>query len=136
AAAGAAWARGGGQHREAGAVRGCATVGGPGQDGSLNATERVRARGGTSPPYVRDQLDMYAGLVHASPGLTDDHVQDFFKDASFGCPDADVLRTYSPTAGVTIVRDASHGVPHVFGATRYATMFGQGYATAEDRLFL
>jgi hypothetical protein len=75
---------------------------------------------------VRDQLDMYAGLVHASPGLTDDQVLDFFKDASFGCREDDILRVYSPTAGVTIVRDASHGVPHVFGTTRYATMFGQG----------
>jgi acyl-homoserine lactone acylase PvdQ len=63
-------------------------------------------------------------------------VLDFFKDASFGVREDDILRVYSPTAGVTIVRDASHGVPHIFGTTRYATMFGQGYATAEDRLFL
>ena len=27
-------------------------------------------------------------------------------------------------------------MPHIFGETRYATMFAQGYATAEDRLFL
>jgi acyl-homoserine lactone acylase PvdQ len=125
-----------GHYQEFGDVRGFVNVVGPGQDGSLNATETVQAQGGTYPPYVRDQLDMYAGLVYASPGLTDDRVLDFFKDASFGCRDDDILRVYAPTAGVTIVRDASHGVPHVFGTTRYATMFGQGYATAEDRLFL
>src|SRR5262249_20049963 len=45
-------------------------------------------------------------------------------------------RVYSPTAGVTVVRDASFGVPHIFGETRYATMFAAGYTGAEDRLFL
>src|SRR5581483_10042345 len=60
----------------------------------------------------------------------------FFKDASFGVREDDIDRVYSPTAGVTVVRDASFGVPHVFGETRYATMFAQGYTGAEDRLFL
>ncbi len=123
-------------YQEFGDVAGFANVVGPGQDGSLNAAEAAQAQGGTYPPYVRDQLDMYANLVYASPGLADADVSDFFKDASFGCRADDVLRVYSPTANVTIVRDASHGVPHVFGTTRSATMFGQGYATAEDRLFL
>jgi len=36
---------------------------------------------------------------------------------------------------VLVLRNADD-VPHIFGTTRYATMFGQGYATAEDRLFL
>jgi acyl-homoserine lactone acylase PvdQ len=135
--AGRAWAQPSVCHyQEFGDVSGFANVVGPGQDGSLNATETIQAQGGTYPPYVRDQLDMYANLVYASPGLADADVSDFFKDASFGCRADDVLRVYSPTANVTIVRDASHGVPHVFGTTRYATMFGQGYATAEDRLFL
>jgi len=107
----------------------------PGQDGSLNGAEAIAAQGGTYPPYTRDQLDMYGDLVHASPGLTEAQIFDFFKDASFGTPDTDILRTYSPTAGVTVIRDASFGVPHIFGTTRYATMFAQGYTAAEDRLF-
>jgi acyl-homoserine lactone acylase PvdQ len=124
-------------YREFGDVTGMVNVVGPGQDGSLNASETAQFEAnGTYPPYVRDQLDMYANLVYASPGLAEEHVLDYFKDASFGCPESDILRVYSPMAGLTIVRDASHGVPHVFGTTRYATMFGQGYATAEDRLFL
>jgi acyl-homoserine lactone acylase PvdQ len=124
------------RYQEFGDARGFVNVVGPGQDGSLNASETAQAQGGTYPPYVRDQLDMYAGLIHASPGLTEDRVLDFFKDASFGCREDDVLRVYAPTAGVIVVRDASFGVPHVFGTTRYATMFAQGYTTAEDRLFL
>jgi len=125
-----------GRYQEFGDATGFLNIVGPGQDGSLNATEALGTVGGTYPPYVRDQLDMYAGLILASPGLTEAQLTDFFKDASFGTPDDDVLRVYSPTPGATIVRDASYGVPHVFGETRPATMFAQGYATAEDRLFL
>jgi hypothetical protein len=44
--------------------------------------------------------------------------------------------TYSPTDGLTVVRDAEFGVPHIFGETRAAAMFGAGYVAAEDRLFL
>ena len=47
----------------------------------------------------------------------------------------DVDRTYSPRGDVTIVRDKSFGVPHVYGSTRSGTAFGTGYAIAEDRLF-
>ena len=36
---------------------------------------------------------------------------------------------------MTIQRD-SFGVPHIYGATRAGAMFGAGYATAEDRLFM
>ena len=43
--------------------------------------------------------------------------------------------TESPEPGVTIVRDKRFGVPHIYGDTRAALMFGIGYATAEDRLF-
>src|SRR5581483_10059896 len=35
---------------------------------------------------------------------------------------------------VTVIRDKSAGVPHIFGRTRSATMFAEGYTTAEDRL--
>jgi acyl-homoserine lactone acylase PvdQ len=109
---------------------------GPGQDGVLNDEETILAEAGTYPPHVMDQLSMYGNLVHAAPGLTEDRISQFFKDASFGVKPGDVDRTYSPTSGVTIIRDKSFGVPHIYGATRYATMFGEGYATAEDRLFL
>lgn len=125
-----------GRYREFGDAGGFVNILPPGQDGLLNGVQAIQAQAGTYPPYVRDQLDMYGALVYAAPGLTEDRIFDFFKDASFGAKDDDVLRTYSPTAGVTVVRDASFGVPHIFGETRYATMFAQGYTAAEDRLFL
>ena len=46
-----------------------------------------------------------------------------------------VASSESPEPGVTIVRDTQFGVPHIYGDTRAALMFGIGYATAEDRLF-
>ena len=33
------------------------------------------------------------------------------------------------------MRDKSFGVPHIYGTTRAGTMFGAGYAAAQDRLF-
>src|SRR4030095_14686603 len=62
-------------------------------------------------------------------------VGDYFKDATFGVPAGEEERTYSPRAGVIIVRDSDFGVPHIYGATRDDTIFGAGYAGAEDRLF-
>ncbi len=125
-----------GHYRDFGDAGGFLNILPPGQDGVLNGAEAIQAQAGTYPPYVRDQLDMYGALVYASPGLTEDRIFEFYKDASFGAKDDDVLRTYSPTAGVTVVRDASFDVPHIYGDTRYATMFAQGYTAAEDRLFL
>ena len=78
---------------------------------------------------------MYENLVYATPGLTAAQIPNYFKDASFGVPAGQVERTYSPRAGVTIVRDSSHGQAHVYGVTRSDTIFGAGYAGAEDRLF-
>jgi hypothetical protein len=83
---------------------------------------------------VIDQLGMYGDLVYNTPGLTDSQLLDFYKDASFGTPDSDIERVYSPTANVTVVRDASFGVPHIFGETRYATMFAQGYTAPRTAL--
>jgi acyl-homoserine lactone acylase PvdQ len=89
-----------------------------------------------SQTHTLDQLSMYGDLVYNAPGLANSQIANFYKDASFGTPESDIDRVYSPTAGVTVVRDKSFGVPHIFGTTRYATMFAQGYTTAEDRLFL
>src|SRR6202012_5971960 len=38
--------------------------------------------------------------------------------------------------GGRIERDKPYGIPHIYGETRADTMFGAGYAGANDRLFL
>ena len=98
----------------------------------LAAWEGAKAR----PPHNNDQLGMYGDLVYASPGLQRQDLEKYFKDASFGVKPGDAERTYSPRDDVTIVRDKGFGIPHVYGNTRAGTMFGVGYAQAEDRLFL
>ena len=117
-------------------ARGFLNIVPPGSDGVLNSEEAVAAQGGMFPPHFMDQLSKYGDLVYNAPGLTEDRLLEFYKDASFGVPDDDIDRMYSPTANVTVIRDKGFGVPHIFGDTRYATMFAMGYTGAEDRLFL
>ena len=125
-----------GRYQDFNDARGFLNIVPPGQDGVLNGPEAIAAQGGMFPPHFMDQLGMYGDLVYNAPGLTEAQLLDFYKDASFGVRDDDIDRVYSPTASVTVVRDKSFGVPHIFGDTRYATMFAAGYTGAEDRLFL
>ena len=108
----------------------------PGTRGRYNAAELAAFLATkTTVPHCCDQLGMYRDLMYATPGLTAAQLPDYFKDSSFGVPDGQAERTYSPRADVTIVRDRGFGVPHIYGATRDGAMFGTGYAAAEDRLF-
>ena len=109
----------------------------PGQGRYMNAAELLEQQGGGAHPvHNTDQREMYAALIQAVPTLGEDKLDDLFKDASFGVKLEDIEREYSPREGVTVLRDRSFGVPHVYGATRSDTMFGAGYVSAEDRLFM
>ena len=85
-------------------------------------------------PHVGDQKQMYADLILAVPGLSDDDLPLYFKDSSIDPPD-NPESVISPRAGLTISRDA-FGMPHIVGETRYDVFFGTGYITGQDRLFL
>ncbi len=91
---------------------------------------------GIRPPHNDDQLGMYSSLTTAAPKIQQSQISDYFKDATFGVPAGDVASTESPEPGVVIERDKQFGVPHIYGDTRAELMFGIGWATAEDRLFL
>src|SRR3569833_2414150 len=109
----------------------------PGENGNATLVEILALLTlGTRPAHSADQLGPYANLVSAYTGLTDDQISTFFNSSSFGVPAGQVERTENPRGDVTIVRDKATGVPHVTGTTRAGTMFGAGYAGAEDRLFL
>ena len=109
----------------------------PGQGRYLNSAELLQAQSeGTQPPHNTDQLEMYSSLVQGTPGVNMDNLSTFFKDATFGVKDGEVEREYSPKEGLTILRDTGFGVPHVYGTTRSDVMFGAGYVSAEDRLFM
>ncbi|MFD6949813.1 penicillin acylase [Nocardiopsis sp. TSRI0078] len=119
------------------APNGCHDILPPGQNGSATLVEILGHQVfGTRPRHSSSQLDMYDNLVHHYDGLTEEGLDDFFLDAGFGVDPGDVGREYQPREDVTITRDAGHGIPHIRGTTREGTMFGAGYAAAEDRLFL
>ena len=122
----------------------------PGQSGFESAADVVDfLTNGNRPEHQYDQNDMYANLVYATPGIQESQILDYFKDGSFGVRPENVESTDTPNClvvsapsansehcdDVTIVRD-QFGVPHVYGRDRAALMFGLGYATGQDRLFL
>lgn len=114
----------------------CADILPPGQNGNATLVEIIANQTlGILPRHSGDQLGRYADLVYGYAGLREDHIDAFFNDASFGVPPNQIERDYSPRADVRIVRDRATGVPHITGTTRAGTMFGAGYAGAEDRLF-
>ncbi|BCL12826.1 penicillin acylase family protein [Micromonospora sagamiensis] len=114
----------------------CGDIVPPGQNGNATLVEILAHQTlGTLPRHSGDQLGRYADLVYGYAGLRQDQIGSFFNDASFGVPPSQVEREYSPRADVRIVRDKATGVPHITGTTRGGTMYGAGYAGAEDRLF-
>ncbi|SFP87471.1 Penicillin amidase [Amycolatopsis arida] len=115
----------------------CADILPPGQNGNATLAEILAHRTlGTRPRHAADQLGKYAALADHHRGLTTGTISRFFNDASFGVPPEQVESRVSPRADVTIIRDRTTGVPHVFGTTRSGTTFGAGYAAAQDRLWL
>src|SRR5207245_4539127 len=108
-----------------------------GENGLDNATQLAEFQSkGTYPPHSVDQLPLYANLLYASPTLTREQIPSYYKDATFGVKEGDLESSKSPRADVTITRDGSFGVPHIYASTRGGVMFGAGYAAAADRLFL
>jgi acyl-homoserine lactone acylase PvdQ len=108
----------------------------PGANGHTDLVELAAfAATGRRPAHNDDQLALYTRLLATTPGVNAANLATLFKDASFGSPPGGQARAYSPAPGLTITRDSAFGVPHVYGTTRGAAMFGLGYVAAEDRLF-
>jgi acyl-homoserine lactone acylase PvdQ len=115
----------------------CGDILPPGENGNATLVDILGNQTlGTRPAHSADQLDRYANLINSYTGLTDEQLGQFYNDSAFGVPAGQVESTESPRSDVTIVRDKATGVPHVTGTTRAGTMYGAGYAGAEDRLFV
>ncbi|UPK74814.1 penicillin acylase family protein [Nocardioidaceae bacterium SCSIO 66511] len=109
----------------------------PGEAGNATLPQLLAfLQTGKRPPHFSDQLGKYEDLVYGYSGLTDDQLDRYFNEESFGVPDDQIESTISPRDDVTIVRDKRDGVPHITGETRAGTMYGAGYAGAADRLFV
>jgi len=115
----------------------CSDILPPGENGDADLVQILAHQAfGTMPPHSDDQLGRYANLASSYTGLTNQQINTFFNDSAYGVPAGQAERTYFPRSDVTIVRDKALGIPHVTGTTRAGTMYGAGYAGAEDRLFL
>ncbi|GIE99320.1 penicillin acylase family protein [Paractinoplanes rishiriensis] len=115
----------------------CSDILPPGENGDADLLQILASQAfGSKPPHSDDQLAPYANLVYNYTGLTGDQINNFFNDSSYGVAAADVESTKSPRSDVTIVRDKKRGIPHITGTTRAGTMYGAGYAGAQDRLFV
>ncbi|MGB2756188.1 MAG: penicillin acylase family protein [Acidimicrobiia bacterium] len=130
-----------GRYQEFGDAGGFMNIFAPGQNATMTAAQLQAnlADPTQGPAHAFDQIKLYDALAHTDPAtLTDAPLSSYFKDASFGVADSDIERSYHPAnnADVTVIRDKTAGVPHIFGTTRYATMFAQGYTAAEDRLLI
>ena len=113
----------------------------PGSNGNVDATDALtvgpsRTATPDKPPHFADQLEMYDALNKTSPGqLGASDLTKYYKTATLGIADADVVSVERPRPGLTIKRDR-FGVPHIQGATFEDVEYGAGYANIEDRMFL
>src|SRR4051794_2855341 len=118
----------------AGAVVGFRAILPVGQGENVNAAELVQYElTGTPPATFVNQLAPFQNLLYDAPSLTMDKLLADFPESTMGSGPAP-LKTETPRPGVTIVRDALN-VPHIKGTTRADSLWGTGYAQAEDRLF-
>ncbi|MFG2476891.1 penicillin acylase family protein [Streptomyces fagopyri] len=117
----------------------CSDILPPGENGNATLAQILLNQVfGTQPDHAEDQLGPYGNLAAGYSTLSDDKINTFFNDASFGVAPDQVASTTKPggRTDVTIVRDKKSGVPHITGTTRYGTEYGAGFAAAQDRLWL
>ena len=108
-----------------------------GEGQTITATD-LAANQATGEPPARfvDQQPLYVGVMPRAASLTASDLDTFYKRTDFGSMPGGVASVSRPRAGVQIFRDARFGMAHVYGDTRDDVMFGAGYATTEERLFL
>jgi acyl-homoserine lactone acylase PvdQ len=88
------------------------------------------------PDTFTNQQPLYVDIMPRAATLAPEDIARYYKDTRFGAMPGGVGSTYSPRPGVRVFRDARFGMAHIYGDTREDLMFGAGYATAEERLFL
>src|SRR3954465_4290038 len=107
-----------------------------GEGQQLNALEFGQYQATGQPPAAyTSQQPLYVDIMPRASSLTAPDLDVFYKPTDFGSMPGGVGTTETPRPGVQIFRDAKFGMAHIYGATRQDTMFGAGYATAEERLF-
>ncbi len=108
-----------------------------GEGQSINAADLVAYEGSGDPPNsFTSQQPLYVDIMPHAASLAPGDLDTYYKRTEFGAMPGGIGAEETPQAGVHIFRDADFGMAHVYGDTRYDVMFGAGYASAEERLFL
>ena len=118
------------------AIGGFHSVLAQGEGQTATAEDLVAAQAGQVPERFVDQQPLYVGVMPEAESLRESDIPTYYKDATFGSMPGGVESVSTPRPGVQIFRDAAFGMAHIYGETRSDVMFGAGYATAEERLFL
>ena len=111
----------------------------PGENGLDTLRRRLRS---STPPalmpaHYADQQPLYENLLYGAPDPDRRRGRQLLQGRDLRRPGGrSRIDDRTANRGVTIVRDTAYGVPHIYGDTRADTMFGAGYAGAQDRLFL
>ncbi len=108
-----------------------------GEGQSVNALD-LAANQLTGEPPARfvDQQPLYVGVMPKAAALQAPDLDVFYKRTDFGQMPGGVESVIEPRPGVQVFRDARFGMAHIYAADRDDLMFGAGYATAQERLFL
>ncbi len=108
-----------------------------GEGQSVTATDLAAYEASGEPPesFVSQQ-PLYVDIMPHAGSLSASDLDTYYKDTNFGAMPGGVAKVETPEPGVQIFRDADYGMAHIYGDTRYDVMFGAGYASAEERLFL
>jgi acyl-homoserine lactone acylase PvdQ len=108
-----------------------------GEGESIEADElAANQANGDLPDTFTNQQPLYVDIMPRAATLGPEDIAKYYKDTRFGSMPGGIASTTTPRPGVTIYRDARFGIAHIYGDTRADLMFGAGYATAEERLFL
>ncbi|HEX8074684.1 MAG TPA: penicillin acylase family protein [Thermoleophilaceae bacterium] len=108
-----------------------------GEGQSITAADLAAYQASGKPPQsFVNQQPLYDKIMPHAGTLVPSDLDVFYKNSSFGSMPGGVASVTTPRPGVRIFRDATFGMAHIYGDTRTDVMFGAGYASAEERLFL
>src|SRR5204863_6140958 len=108
-----------------------------GEGQSINAADLAQYEvTGNPPASFVNQQPLYVGIMPQASSLTPGDLNTYYKDTNFGSMPGGTASVETPHPGVHIYRDGAYDMAHIYGANRYDVMFGAGYASAEERLFL
>jgi acyl-homoserine lactone acylase PvdQ len=91
---------------------------------------------GNPPSSFVNQQPLYVGIMPQASSLTQSDLNTYYKNTKFGTMPGGTESVETPRRGLHIYRDGAYDMAHIYGSSRYNVMFGAGYASAEERLFM